>query len=262
MTASIPLKTALVTGAARRIGRAIALSLAEDGWAVALCIRHDRADREAAEVSREIESRGARAVVLKADLRDMKAVERLVPDAAAALGPVTLLVNNASVFEQDDAASMTPESWDEHMEVNLRAPVFLSRHLDAQLRQSGAGAGGNIINIIDQRVWRPNPTFLSYTLSKMALWDMTQVMAQALAPRVRVNGIGPGPTLANTLQSQADFEREAGATILHRGTTPDEICAGIRFILASPSMTGQMIALDGGQHLAWETPDVTGGLPQ
>lgn len=246
--------TALVTGAARRIGREIALALAEDGWSVALCIRHDRSDRDAAEVLAEIEAKGVRGLVLKADLRDLVAVEKLIPEAAAALGPVALLVNNASVFEQDDAESMTPASWDEHMTVNLRAPVFLAQAL---ARQIPAG-GGNVVNIIDQRVWRPNPTFLSYTLSKMALWDMTRVLAQALAPAIRVNGVGPGPTLANTLQSQADFEHEVQATILRRGTSPQEICAAIRFILASPAMTGQMIALDGGQHLAWETPDVTG----
>ncbi|HEX7776905.1 MAG TPA: SDR family oxidoreductase, partial [Parvibaculum sp.] len=186
---------------------------------------------------------------------DMAAVARLVPDAAAALGPVSLLVNNASVFAEDDIAGMTPESWNDHMEVNLRAPAFLAQALAAQLPRD---MDGNIVNIIDQRVWRPNPTFLSYTLSKMALWDMTRVLAQALAPSIRVNGIGPGPTLANTLQSQADFEHEVQSTILRRGTSPQEICAAVRFILASPAMTGQMIALDGGQHLAWETPDVTG----
>ncbi|MCE9649447.1 MAG: SDR family oxidoreductase [Parvibaculum sp.] len=248
------MKTALVTGAARRIGREIALTLAEDGWNVALCIRHNRPDQDASELLREIEAMGVRAVVLPADLRDMGALEKLVPDAAAALGPVSLLVNNASVFEPDAGATMTYESWTDHMDVNLRAPAFLGRALNAQLPKDG----GNIVNIIDQRVWRPNPLFFSYTLSKMALWDMTRLMAQAYAPRVRVNGIGPGPTLASTHQTDEDFAREAGSTILKRGTSPQEICAAIRFILASPAMTGQMIALDGGQHLAWETPDVTG----
>jgi NAD(P)-dependent dehydrogenase (short-subunit alcohol dehydrogenase family) len=251
------MKAALVTGAARRIGREIALALAEDGWSVGLCIHHHRSDEDAAEVLREIEAKGARGIVLKADLRDLAALEKLLPETAAALGPVTLLVNNASVFAEDDAASMTAESWSDHMEVNLRAPVFLAQALARQLRQQ-AGAAGNVINIIDQRVWRPNPTFLSYTLSKMGLWDATRVLAQALAPSIRVNGVGPGPTLANTLQSQADFEHEAKSTILRRGASPQEICAAIRFILAAPAMTGQMIALDGGQHLAWETPDVVG----
>jgi NAD(P)-dependent dehydrogenase (short-subunit alcohol dehydrogenase family) len=251
------MKAALVTGAARRIGREIALALAEDGWSVGLCIHHDRSDDDAAQVLAEIEAKGARGIVLKADLRDLAALEKLIPETAAAFGPVTLLVNNASVFAEDDAGSMTAESWDDHMEVNLRAPVFLAQQLARQLRQQ-PGLSGNVVNIIDQRVWRPNPTFLSYTLSKMALWDATRVLAQALAPAIRVNGVGPGPTLANTLQSQADFEHEVQSTILRRGTSPQEICAAIRFILASPAMTGQMIALDGGQHLAWETPDVVG----
>ncbi len=249
------MRTALVTGAARRIGREIALALADDGWNVALCIRQNRPDQDATELVREIEAKGARAAVLPADLRDAAAVEKLVPDAAAALGPLSLLVNNASVFEPDEAATMTYESWTDHMEVNLRAPAFLARAFNAQLPHGG----GNIVNIIDQRVWRPNPLFFSYTMSKMALWDMTRLMAQAYAPRIRVNGVGPGPTLASTHQSPEDFAREAEATLLKRGTSPQEICAAIRFILASPAMTGQMIALDGGQHLAWETPDVIAG---
>lgn len=249
------LRTALVTGAARRIGRSIALALAEDGWSVALCIRHDRAGDDAREVLSEIEAKGARAVVLKADLADEEATASLVPDAVKALGPLSLLVNNASEFKPDETATMTAASWREHMDVNLRAPAFLAQAFAAQLP---AGVEGNIVNIIDQRVWAPTPRFFSYTISKMALWDMTQVMARSLAPRIRVNGIGPGPTLANARQSAADFERQTHATILRRGTTPEEICTALRFILAAPAMTGQMIALDGGQHLAWETPDVIG----
>ncbi len=248
-------RTALVTGAARRIGREIALALAEDGWSIALCIRHDRTGEEAREIRREIEAAGVRAVVLQADLASIAATAALVPDATKALGPLTLLVNNASEFKPDEAATMTEASWREHMDVNLRAPAFLSQAFAAQLPD---GAEGNIVNIVDQRVWAPTPRFFSYTISKMALWDMTQVLARSLAPRIRVNGIGPGPTLANARQSADDFERQARSTILRRGTTPDEICAALRFILAAPAMTGQMIALDGGQHLAWETPDVTG----
>lgn len=245
-------RIALVTGGARRIGRSIALALAEDGWSVALCIRHDRSDDDAGEVLREIEAKGARAAVLKADLADAGATAALVPDAVRALGPLSLLVNNASEFKRDEAATMTAASWQEHMDVNLRAPAFLSQAFAAQLPE---GVEGNILNIIDQRVWAPTPHFFSYTISKMALWDMTQVMARSFAPRIRVNAIGPGPTLANSRQSAEDFERQTKSTILGRGTTPDEICAAVRFILASPAMTGQMIALDGGQHLAWETPD-------
>ncbi len=245
---------ALVTGAARRIGREIALALADDGYDLALTIRPNSADQDGATLARDIEERGVKVKILAADLGEPAMLEKLIPDARAALGPVSLLVNNASIFEADDATSMSYASWSEHMDVNLRAPAFLARALHAQL----PATGGNIINIIDQRVWRPNPMFFSYTISKMALWDMTQVMAQAFAPHLRVNGIGPGPTLASTHQSAADFAHELAATPLQRGTTPHEICAAIRFILASPAMTGQMIALDGGQHLAWRTPDIIG----
>lgn len=244
--------TALITGAARRIGHDIALALAEDGYDLALCIRPNRSDQDGAALKREIEAKGVRVAILPADLADAAAVERLIPDAAAALGPVSLLVNNASMFEADDAATMTYASWNEHMDVNLRAPAFLARALNAQVPKTG----GAIINIIDQRVWRPNPLFFSYTMSKMALWDMTRVMAQSFAPAIRVNAIGPGPTLQSTHQTPEDFAREAASTLLGHGTTPAEICAAVRFILASPAMTGQMIALDGGQHLAWQTPDV------
>lgn len=244
---------ALVTGAARRIGRAMALALAEDGWAVA--VHHNHSDEEAGNVIREIESKGAKAIALRADLADADAVARLVPEAAAVLGPLTLLVNNASLFERDSTENMTPESWNAHLDVNLRAPAFLSQAFAAQLPGE---AEGNIVNLIDQRVWRPNPLFLSYTVSKMALWDMTRLMAQDLAPRIRVNGIGPGPALVNSRQSEADFAKQRAATILGRGTTPQEICAALRFILSAPAMTGQMIALDGGQHLAWATPDILG----
>jgi len=245
--------TALVTGAARRIGRAIALALAEDGWTVA--VHHRSASTDAAEVVREIETRNGRAAAFAADLADFGEMQGLVADVAGKLGPLTLLVNNASLFEKDEAATMTPESWTAHMDANLRAPAFLAQAFAAQLP---AGAEGNIVNMIDQRVWAPTPKFLSYTISKMALWDLTQVLARALAPRIRVNGIGPGPAMINARQSDADFDRQCAATILRRGTTPEEICTAIRFILSAPAMTGQMIALDGGQHLAWETPDVVG----
>src|SRR5690606_36882226 len=181
-----------------------ALALAGDGWSVALSVR-EPADEHAHEVVREIEAKGGRAVVLQADLGDIEATAALVPDAAKALGPLTLLVNNASEFKPDEADSVTEASWREHMDVNLRAPAFLSRAFAAQLPD---GAEVNIVNIIDQRVWAPTPRFFSYTISKMALWDMTQVLARSLAPAIRVNGIGPVPALANTRQSAADFRSE------------------------------------------------------
>ncbi|MFZ3033320.1 MAG: SDR family oxidoreductase [Parvibaculum sp.] len=248
------MSVALVTGAARRIGREIALALADDGYDLALTIRPHGADQDGEKLARDIEQRGVKATILSLDLGDAALVEKIVPDARAALGPIDVLVNNASVFEADEATDMTYASWGAHMDVNLRAPAFLARAFHEQL----PATGGNIINIIDQRVWRPNPLFFSYTISKMALWDMTRVMAQAFAPSIRVNAIGPGPTLASIHQTPEEFANEAAATPLHRGTNPQEICTAIRFILASPAMTGQMIALDGGQHLAWQTPDVMG----
>lgn len=246
-------KAALVTGAARRVGREIALGLARDGWTVAL--HHNHSAAEAAEAVAEIRAAGGKAETIHADLSDLAATQALIGTATNAVGPLTLLVNNASLFEHDGIETMTPESWAAHFDTNLRAPALLSQGFAAQLPE---GTEGNIVNIVDQRVWAPTPRFFSYTVSKMALWDMTQILARSLAPSIRVNAIGPGPTLANARQSAADFQKQLDSTILRRGTSPEEIYAAIRFILAAPAMTGQMIALDGGQHLAWETPDVTG----
>lgn len=246
-------KAALVTGAARRIGREIAAGLARDGWAVAL--HHNNSEDEAASAVAEIRAAGGKAEAVQADLSDIAATRNLVAAASESIGPLSLLVNNASLFERDEIGTMTAESWAAHLDINLRAPALLSQAFAAQLPD---GADGNIVNIADQRVWAPTPRFFSYTVSKMALWDMTQILARSLAPSIRVNAIGPGPALANSRQSDADFRRQMEATILRRGTSPEEIYAAVRFILAAPAMTGQMIALDGGQHLAWETPDVTG----
>jgi len=239
-------RAALVTGGARRIGREIALSLAADGWAVA--VHYHGSAGAAGEVVAEIEALGGKAVALAADLASEASVATLIPRAAAALGPLGCLVNNASVFEHDSARGATRASWDAHMEVNLRAPFLLIQMFAEQLPPEAAGA---VVNMLDQRVWNPTPYFISYTLSKMGLWTLTQTLALALAPRIRVNGIGPGPTLPSTRQSQAQFERQCATVPLHHGTAPKEIAEAVRFILASPSMTGQMIALDGGQHLGW-----------
>jgi NAD(P)-dependent dehydrogenase (short-subunit alcohol dehydrogenase family) len=244
--AAIMPRAALVTGAAQRIGRAIALALAADGWAVAV---HYRASRAAADaLVAEIARGGGQAVALAADLADESAVAGLVPRAVAALGPLGCLVNNASSFENDTVATATRASWDEHIEVNLRAPLVLMQGFAAQLPEAASGA---IINMLDQRVWSLTPYFVSYTVSKAALWTLTQSMALALAPRIRVNGIGPGPTLPSPRQSEEQFARQCAAVPLRRGTSPEEIAAAVRFILAAPAMTGQMIALDGGQHLGW-----------
>jgi NAD(P)-dependent dehydrogenase (short-subunit alcohol dehydrogenase family) len=239
-------RAALVTGAAQRIGRAIALALATDGWAVA--VHYRRSHEKAEALASEITAKGGRAVALAADLADEAEVEQLVPRAVAALGPLGCLVNNASLFENDTVLSATRQSWDAHLATNLRAPFVLIQGFAAQLPASAEGA---VVNLLDERVWSLTPYFVSYTVSKMGLWTLTRTMALALAPRIRVNGIGPGPTLPSPRQTPEHFARQSAEVPLQHGTSPEEIAAATRFILAAPAMTGQMIALDGGQHLGW-----------
>jgi len=247
-TPSIP-RTALITGAAQRIGAAIATALAANGWAVA--VHHHRSHAAAETLVAEIARAGGKAVSLAADLTREDELEGLLRRAGEALGPVGALVNNASVFERDEALSVTRESWDRHIETNLRAPFVL---MQLFARQLPPDRGGAIVNILDERVWKLTPHFTSYTLSKAGLWALTQTMALALAPRIRVNGIGPGPTLPSPRQTEEQFRRQWAAMPLGRGTTPEEIGEAVRFILGAPAMTGQMIALDGGQHLLWAPP--------
>ncbi len=239
-------RAALVTGAGKRIGRTIALDLARDGWAVAVHYNRSAGDAEA--VAAEIRGNGGRAMAFGADLADEPALERITREAAAALGPLGLLVNNASTFENDAIDTASRASWDLHMQANLRAPFVLTQHFVAGLP---AEARGVVVNMIDQRVWNLTPFFLTYTLSKSGLWTLTRTLAMALAPRIRVNAIGPGPTLPSTHQTAAQFDRQCAAMPLRHGTTPAQISEAVRFILAAPAMTGQMIALDGGQHLGW-----------
>ena len=242
-------KAALVTGGGQRIGRALCLALADAGFAVA--VHHLRSGKAAEAVAAAIRDRGGKAVALAADLTDEAALTNLLPRAAAALGPIGVLVNNASVFEGDTIDTATRDSWERHLAVNLRAPFVLTqefaRHLPAE-------QGGVIVNLLDERVWSLTPYFVSYTVTKSGLWTLTQTMALALAPRIRVNGIGPGPTLPSPRQSHEQFLQQCRSMPLQRGTSPDEIAAALRFILDAPAMTGQMIALDGGQHLGWAQP--------
>jgi NAD(P)-dependent dehydrogenase (short-subunit alcohol dehydrogenase family) len=238
---------ALVTGAGRRIGRAIAIDLAAAGWDVA--VHYHRSAADAGETCAAIVRAGGRAAPMPADLACERETAALVGAAAEALGgPLRLLVNNASVFEADEALTATRASWDRHLDTNLRAPLVLTQDL---VRGLPAGATANVINILDQRVWRLTPYFLSYTVSKTGLWTLTRTLAMALAPRVRVNAIGPGPTLPSPRQTEAQFARQWQRVPLRRPVAPEEICAAVRFILDAPSLTGQMIALDAGQHLAW-----------
>jgi NAD(P)-dependent dehydrogenase (short-subunit alcohol dehydrogenase family) len=244
-------KNVLVTGAAKRLGRAIALDLGSAGWNVALHYKTSAGEAEAA--AAQIRGHGVKAALLQADLAREAESEALVGRAAQAIGPLTALINSASIFENDDWRSATRASWDLHMEVNLRGPLVLSQRFAAQLPDGAAGA---IVNIIDQRVLKPTPQFLSYSLSKAGLHWLTTTLAQGLAPRIRVNAVGPGPTLRNERQSEADFARQRDATILGHGADPADICAAVRYLLEAPCVTGQMIAVDGGQHLIWRTPDV------
>ncbi|MGQ0674098.1 MAG: SDR family oxidoreductase [Hyphomicrobium sp.] len=246
MKKSAPHKTVLITGAARRIGRAIALGLAAEGWRVA--VHYRRSEREAEALAAGIRSAGGEAVAIGADLSDPQDVAALIPRVADALGAPTCLINNASEFLLDSVASLNDATWETHQTINLKVPVFLARAMALGLPE---GTPGNIINIIDQRVWKLTPDFFSYTISKAGLWTATRMLAQALAPRVRVNAIGPGPVLKSVHQTDADFEAEARSTLIGRGPTPEEVAAAVVFILAAPAMTGQMIALDGGQHLMW-----------
>ena len=244
---------ALVTGAGRRIGRALALEAARAGFDVA--VHYRTAKDEAQVVADEIAALGRRAVILDAELTDEDQTAALIGRAAQALGPVALLVNSASTFEDDRLATATRQSWDAHLDANLRAPIVLAQAFAAALP---ADTQGQVVNIVDQRVLRPNPQFFSYSLSKAGLWWATQTLAQDLAPRIRVNAIGPGPTLASAHQAPGEFEREAAGTPLERAVSPDDIAAALRYLIDATSVTGQMIAVDAGQHLGWRTPDIIG----
>jgi NAD(P)-dependent dehydrogenase (short-subunit alcohol dehydrogenase family) len=236
---------ALITGGARRIGRALVGACADAGYDVAIHVRSVDEDAEAA--AADVRRRGRKAAIHVGDLRQEPATVALVGEAESELGPVTLLVNCASVFEEDAFSDFNRASWDLHMETNLRAPLVLAQ---AFARRLPAGREGQIVNILDQRVLNPQPNFFSYSLSKSALWAATQMLAQALSPRIRVNGIGPGPTLANQHQDAAAFETEAAATLLGHPVDPAEVAAALRYLIDAPSVTGQMIAVDAGQHLA------------
>ena len=241
---------ALVTGAGRRIGQALAVEAARAGYDVA--VHHRGSADEARETIAAVQALGRRALAVCADLADEAQLAGLIAQAAP-LGPVTLLVNSASSFRDDRVGSLDRALWDSHLDTNLRAPVVLAQAFAAALPDDVEGL---IVNLVDQRVWRPNPQFFSYSLSKAGLWWATQTLAQALAPRIRVNAIGPGPTLANVHQAPGEFEAEAAGTLLQRRATPDDVAAALRYLIDARAVTGQMIAVDAGQHLGWRTPDI------
>lgn len=246
-----PHRTVLVTGAAKRLGRAIAEDLAHAGFSVALHANGSIAEAEVA--ARDLRVAGCNAIALSADLSNISEIDTLVSEAAAQLGPIGVLVNNASVFEEDDAYSFDAELFDRHFAVHVRAPAALGA---AFMRQIGEDGSGLIVNIIDQRVLALKPTFFSYTLSKSTLWTATRTMAQAFSPRVRVNAIGPGPSLISERQRPEDFQAQVDSLPLKRGPSLAEFGQTIRFLFDTPSITGQMIALDGGQHLIWAGQEI------
>lgn len=248
------MKNVLVTGAAKRLGRAIALDLASSGWNVAIHYHGSLVDAQSA--AAEIRAKGVKCTTIAANFAKEEETAKLLPAAVAQLGPLSALINSASLFENDDWQSATRKTWDDHIETNLRAPLLLSQMFAKQLPENEYG---NIINIIDQRVLKPTPQFLSYSVSKAGLYWLTATLAQGMGPRIRVNAVGPGPTLRNPRQSEAEFSRQRDATILKRGADPSDICAAVRYLLTADAVTGQMIAVDGGQHLIWQTPDVQVG---
>ena len=254
---------ALVTGAGRRLGQAMAVDLARLGLDVA--VHYNTSADGAAETLARIRGFGRRAEAVQADLLELDATRALVGRAAEALGgPLNVLVNNASLFEYDSIASLTPESWHRNVTSNLQAPVFLTQAFAAQAPEPGRDDRGEpiaralVVNILDQRVRKPTPHFVSYTLAKMGLWAFTETAARALAPAIRVNAIGPGPTLRGAGQSAEGFARQRASTVLERGSNPEDVTGALRYFVTAPGVTGQLLCTDGGQHLGWRTPDVDG----
>ncbi|MEE9426962.1 MAG: SDR family oxidoreductase [Paracoccaceae bacterium] len=256
-------KNALVTGAGKRLGRAMALCLAGRGYDVV--VHYATSKDDANSVVKEITALGQNAVALQADLLVDEGIERLVERATKALdGPLSVLVNNASIFEYDTLESATRESWDRHIGSNLRAPFVLTQAFARQVAEPLPDSKGEpvpqalVVNMIDQRVNKLTPEFMTYTIAKMGLWAFTQTAAQALAPKIRVNAIAPGPTLIGSKQSKEHYRAVRSNTILQRGANPEDITAALRYLLEVPSVTGQLLLVDGGQHLGWQTPDIIG----
>ncbi len=264
MSQTTPQPRALITGAGTRLGAAMAVYLAKQGVDVAV---HYATSRDGADaVVAEITAMGRRAVALQADLLDEDQTEALVARAASGLGgPISILINNASIFNYDNFATASRASWDRHFGSNLRAPFVLTQDFAAQAPEPVADTHGAplaqalIVNMVDQRVRKMTPEFTTYSLAKMGLWNLTQTAAQGLAPQIRVNAIGPGTTLIGARQSQDHFDAQRKSGLLERGANPDDICAALGYFLNAPAVTGQLICVDGGQHLTWQTRDIQGG---
>ncbi|WBU63331.1 SDR family oxidoreductase [Paracoccus aerodenitrificans] len=255
------MSVALVTGGAKRLGREMVLTLARAGYDVA--VHYHGSHEEASQTADEARAIGVAAGTFETDLLDPDAVEKLLPDVTAQMGQVSVLINNASVFERDDIHSATQDSWQRHIGSNLRAPFFLTQAFARQAPKADRSgeepvATSLVVNMVDQRVLKPTPEFITYSIAKAALWEMTRMLAQALAPDIRVNAIGPGPTLQGARQSADEFAAQRASTILNRGADPDDIARTLLYLLSAKSVTGQLFCVDGGQHLAWQTPDIMG----
>jgi NAD(P)-dependent dehydrogenase (short-subunit alcohol dehydrogenase family) len=233
-------KTILITGAARRLGRALALDFAKAGWQVV--VHYNTAETEAKELLKTIEKKGGKAIALHADLNDEKATQALIPKAVKQIGPIHCLINNAAIFSHDTFQSVTRELWDQHLEINLRAPLVLSQAFAAQLPKK---TQGNIINMIDQRVWNLTPHYLSYSISKVGLWALTQMLALELEPSIRVNAIGPSITLPHKPET---LQHLSNRKLPKEGPSLEELCATAHFIINTPSLNGQMIAFGNVQR--------------
>ena len=255
--------SAFITGAATRIGKEMALGLAAQGKNIV--VHYMNSKKEAEQVVIEAKSYGVRAECIKADLLKDSEVSGLISAASSLIGnPLDVLVNNASIFEYDNVETASLDSWNRHIGTNLKAPLFLMQEFSRQVPDGIVDSKGeylsqaNIVNIVDQRVLKKTPEFFTYSLAKMGLWSLTQTAAQALAPKIRVNAIGPGPTIQGHRQKEDHFKKQRKNTVLKRGSAPNEILAALTFILNTPSITGQLICIDGGQHLAWKTLDILG----
>ena len=240
-------KNLLITGAATRIGKAIALHFAERGWNIA--IHYFKSSSKAKNLKKIIEQNWSKAVLIKADLKNTKQVEKIIPLAKKQLGTIDCLINNAALFEKDDILNFTTKSWNDHLNINLLAPTILIKQF---AKQASKKTKSNIINIIDQRIFKLTPIFMSYTLSKSALYTLTKTMAMRLSSNIKVNGIAPGPTIKSKRQTTKHFNKQAKSTLLKKPVGPEDICDTVEFLINNNSITGQVIPVDSGQNLTWD----------
>ena len=239
-------KNLLITGAATRVGKAIALHFAERGWNIAL--HYFRSSSKAQKLKKIIEQNRVKVVLIKADLKNSKQVEKIMPQAKRKLGTIDCLVNNAALFEKDDISNFTIKSWNDHLNINLLAPTILTKQFAKQVPKKTIS---NIVNIIDQRIFNLTPFFMSYTISKSGLQTLTKTMAMRLGPNIKVNGIAPGPIIKSKRQTDKHFRNQVKSTLLKKSVRLDDICDAVEFLINNNSITGQIITVDSGQNLSW-----------